>query len=643
MNRRPLLELEGVGRSFDPDGRTGVHGVSFRIHHGEFVAIIGPSGAGKSTLLNIMGLLDRFDTGIVRFNGTDIGTLSEPQRDELRAKQIGFVFQSSFVLGDQSALHNAALGLRVRGAPLELRTRLAFTALEDVGIAQRWNVEGRWLSGGERQRLAIARATAGRPALILADELTGNLDSENGARVLGQLRALNSNGTTVVVITHDATIAAAADRQIRIVDGHATELASTQPDRRPETLPDPLPSPPKGWRRRLRAIADDCADAISAMSARALRSTLLVLAFTLGVSGLVAAAGLSETAATQVSERLTHAALDEVRIRAPGGAGLLNLEDERLATWVAALRELPHVTEVGFVATAPATSANLRRLPGSMSPPDEYFLVTASAEYIRMMGGSDQAAASLDLLGSSNIRGGAWVGADAETAFELAPPGPGSTMWIGSRRVDVLGSFEAGDREPQLDRTVVVTRDILEGLTEVGVTIVLRTEPGYPAVVADAAPLALDPGSPGTFDVETVADLRSLRFGVANDLGAFVGVLSAILLALAAISASTTMYLSVQARAPEIALRRALGASKFDVARLFVAEGVTIGIAGGGLGALIGTAVALVLAMQRSWTPVLPPHITALALGLGLATGLVSSIVPAWLASRYQPAQAIRA
>lgn len=647
MNSAPLIELRGVGRWFDGAGTSGIRDVSFCIEQGEFVAIVGPSGAGKSTLLNLLGLLDRPDAGTLLIEGIDTSTFSERKRNEVRAAQIGFVFQSAFVLGDQSALHNAALGLRVQGVGLNARAAQAYSALREVDIESKWSTEGRLLSGGERQRLAIARAIANRPAVILADEPTGNLDIANSQRVIAQLKALNNKGTTVIIITHDDVIAAEADRQIRIVDGQATEIGSSVQNRDPSTR---VSSDPDGSRldKKVslpsnRGILDDFSDAIAAMSARVLRTVLLMFAFVLGISGLIAATGMSETAAAQVSERLTQAALDEVKIYVPGGAELLLADNSQLDDWVDSLRELPHVVSIGYVATAPANSSRIRRLADSAPPPpNEYFLISASSEYVKMMGGEPEGPTTIELAGSHQITRGAWLGSAVADELAVATPGQGSTIWVAGEQVEVLGTFGAGERSPQLAKTVVVTSDVLQRVTAVGVTIVIRTEPGYPAAVADAAPFALNPGNPAAFNVETVADLRQLRYGVANDLGILVAVLSAILLALAAVSASTTMYLSVQARAPEIALRRALGASRVDIARLFVAEGVLIGVVGGAAGALVGTLGALLVAHLQGWAPVLAAHTAPLSVGLGLLTGLVSAIVPSWVASRYEPAQAIR-
>ncbi len=658
MSGLPLIELSQISRTFDPDERSGVRGVSLTIAEGEFVAIVGPSGAGKSTLLNVLGLLDRPDSGSYFFRGEDIGALGEGARNRLRSSCIGFVFQSSFVLSDQSALSNAALGLRIQGVPMARRSALAWMALSQLGIRSQWATAGRLLSGGERQRVALARAIATRPALILADEPTGNLDTENGEIVISHLRKLNAGGTTIVIITHDPAVAARADRQIEIVDGVAAELSiesPTQASRQSsggaehasrQSSGDLTQRPIVGIDapRRLRdTLSDDFADAISALNERLFRSFLLALAFTLGISGLITSIGLSESASAQVAERLTAAALDEVRISPPGGYQLLGEDRETLATWMRELADLPHVEEVGYLAMVPASSAHIRRLgQDDEQPPLEYFLVAASPSYLQMIGAQPQHGTSFEFQDDSAIGSAAWIGEDAAEGLGITSPGPGSTMWATGRQLDVAGTFAAGTRAPEASRFIVVTPDVIAGLSQVDVTIVIRTELGFPATIAEAAPLVLDPASPGTFRVETVADLRNLRFGVSNDLGALIGLLSLILLSLATISASTTMYVSVQSRAHEIALRRAIGASRFDVARLFLAEGLLVGAVGGASGAIVGTTAGLLTAISRGWTPVLPPEMAFVGVGLGILTGLVSAVVPAWAASRREPATAIR-
>jgi putative ABC transport system ATP-binding protein len=240
---KPVLDVDDVTKSYPGEPPVqALRGVNLTIGQGELVGIVGPSGSGKTTLLQLMGTLDRPTSGHVRITGLDVATMADDEVAYLRATRIGFIFQQFFLAEHATVLDNVADGLLYAGIPLKQRRERALDALEMVGLAQRPHARPTQLSGGQRQRVAIARALVGQPAIVLADEPTGNLDQATGHAILALIDQFHQAGSTIVVITHDRAIAERMPRKVEILDGHIA--ADTGPAADTGLRLRPLAQPP---------------------------------------------------------------------------------------------------------------------------------------------------------------------------------------------------------------------------------------------------------------------------------------------------------------------------------------------------------------------------------------------------------------
>lgn len=704
LGTAPAIEMRGITRIFEGSDRPVLDRLDLVVERGEFLAIIGPSGSGKSTLLNAIGLLDTPTSGTYSLFGKNTEGLSDRERDEMRRDHLGFIFQSSNMLLDETSTTNASMGLRVQGVPYSERLQRTEETLEFLGLSDRASIRTRYLSGGEKQRCAIARALATRPPLILADEPTGNLDSHNSAKVIEILQRINATGCTVLVITHDPEVAAAARRVIRIEDGRlheqsradsdtvpAAEVVSAATDTPVDAPASLAPGEKPATHRRGSFLTDDSIEAISALTSRPLRTLLLGLSFALGVGGLISASGMSESASYQVNQRLLGSEQSTLYISdRDNDQNMLGTyrQGESAQNVADRISALDYVKNTGFVSSvAPADVRITRFSPYEDEPKTAIGLTSTSKTRLEQIGArmNPETLRALEQMNStltqenvadrerSEQLSGAIVSVSAARALGIIPedkaadnatteprPGelptveygiklgglpqvaPGVSIWVDGQLMPVIGLFDPGNSGYEFRNSVIVSPGTLQRTGRGQVTYIAETERGYGKAVAKAIPLALKPAEPSQINVETPSDLQSLRASIASDLGLYVGVLSGILLVLASLSAATAMYLSVQSRTAEIALRRAIGSSKWLIARIFLMEGVMLGVLGGSIGACSGMIATIILSLVQGWQAVLSPGFVVLGVGVGALTGLVSSAYPAWVASRKSPADAMR-
>ena len=712
LGTAPAIEMHGITRVFEGSERAVLDHLDLVVERGEFLAIIGPSGSGKSTLLNAIGLLDTPTSGTYSLFGKNTEGLSDRERDEMRRDHLGFIFQSSNMLLDETSTTNASMGLRVQGVPYGERLQRTEETLEFLGLSDRASIRTRYLSGGEKQRCAIARALATRPPLILADEPTGNLDSHNSAKVIEILQRINATGCTVLVITHDPEVAAAARRVIRIEDGRlheqsradsatapvaeAVPVAGDTPTEVPASAPVDAPASlapgeKPATHRRGSFLTDDSIEAISALTSRPLRTLLLGLSFALGVGGLISASGMSESASYQVNQRLLGSEQSTLYISdRDNDQNMLGTyrQGESAQNVADRISALDYVKNTGFVSSvAPADVRITRFSPYEDEPKTAIGLSSTSKTRLEQIGArmNPETLRALEQMNAtltqqnvadrerSEQLSGAIVSVSAARALGIIPedkaadnatteprPGelpavdygiklgglpqvaPGVSIWVEGQLMPVIGLFDPGNSGYEFRNTVIVSPGTLQRTGRGQVTYIAETERGYGKAVAKAIPLTLKPAEPSQINVETPSDLQSLRASIASDLGLYVGVLSGILLVLASLSAATAMYLSVQSRTAEIALRRAIGSSKWLIARIFLMEGVMLGVLGGSIGACSGMIATIILSLVQGWQAVLSPGFVVLGVGVGALTGLVSSAYPAWVASRKSPADAMR-
>jgi len=641
-----VFELNQVGRQYGSD--PAVHAlvdVDLRLEPGEWLAITGPSGAGKSTLLHIIGCLDRPTSGSYFFEGIDTATLSDKERAGLRSRRIGFVFQSFHLLPYRSVLENVMLAEVYRKQSHRGRRERALAAIERVGLGHRADFLPTKLSGGEKQRVAIARALVGSPSLLLCDEPTGNLDSKSAAGILDLFEALNQQGLTLVVVTHDENVSKRAARRVHIIDGKLTETANGESKRKLARSPSPSVNTSAVSRSGI-TIRDLFDEAIAGMFARPGRMLLTMLGIVIGLTALVATLGLSRTASNRIITQFDELAATEIVVTAkPGPAGA----QPGAIPWDAPTRllRLNGVVAAGTLSAVDVGGALVSSSPVAdpRGQTDFKLSVQAASPDLFTAVRADLEAGRFPDLGHS------------DRADRVAVLGPGAALRLGIVGVEQLPAIAIGDhlypvigilrdvgRQPDLLGSVIIPEGTARqdfGLTRPG-SVIVETQIGATSLIAQQIPLALRPDDPSVLKVVYPPEPQRVRDAVQSDLNILFLMLGGLSLVVGAIGIGNITLVSVIERIGEIGLRRSIGATRRHIAAQFLLESTSLGVIGGILGASLGILIVVAVSAYQVWTPVLDPAVPFLAPVIGGAIGLVSGTYPALRAAHLEPIEAFR-
>jgi macrolide transport system ATP-binding/permease protein len=653
-----LIALENVTKTYEMGETTvqALKGVSLEIKEGEFVSLVGASGSGKSTLLHMIGLLDRPDTGVLRIAGHDTAELSDDAVSRLRSETIGFVFQQFHLLKRMSAFDNVELPLiyaksdTPSASPAEL--------LDRVGLGDRTQHKPNELSGGQQQRVAIARALVRRPRIVLADEPTGNLDSKSGAEIMALLRELHAEGLTVVLVTHEQSIAAAADRTIRVHDGQVVEdmrkpAAHVPPAARPITgAPELKRSRRLNWDLALLNLHQ----AARGLWANKLRTCLSALGIIIGVGAVIVMLALGAAAESSVDHEIANLGSNRLIIT-PNPQNIAGVKQAHGTVSRLTVMEATGID--GRVPTISAVSGEVRgavqavyghnnwstSLQGAMPGyQDIYFAQPAYGRFFTME--ECRQRARVALLGTT-----VWT-----NLFGTANP-VGQWIEINHIPFKVIGVLPAKGSDPNGydddDQIVVPLETAMFRVLGKKYVDWIDTSARSPQVVDASVDQLQDlttewPHIPGlittsySYRVFNMTAVTQALSSVTTTLSIMLASVAAISLVVGGIGIMNIMLVSVTERTREIGLRKALGARARDIQAQFLIEAVALCVTGGFLGIATGWSVTLIIGwFQGAW---MSPTLVSIVLscGFSVAVGVAFGYWPAVLASRLDPIEALR-
>lgn len=645
VNPVPLIDIREITRTFVTGGGVEVHalrGVSLRIYPGEFVAVMGQSGSGKSTLMNVLGCLDRPTSGEYRFAGKDIESFDADGLAWLRREAFGFVFQSYNLLGSTTAVENVEVPAIYAGISQAKRYERAAGLLASLGMSDRMNHTPGQLSGGQQQRVSIARALMNGGQVILADEPTGALDSQSGVEVMTLLRELSDRGHTVIVITHDPTVAAHADRQIEILDGQIVRDTGRSTDRSDAGA-------------TFAGLADDSLAAASiaefgeairmafrSLRANIFRTFLTLLGILIGVASVVAMLAIGQGAQQDIIDRISAMGVNMISIypSSSRGASSASLKQED-ATAIAG--EIPNVQS-----TIPEITGNATLRIGNRDSSSSIIATSANlpqarnwplAQGVFFTDEDSDAYTPVAVIGQTIYAELFEPGADPLGTYMLINNVPFQIIGV----MTTKGSSGFGGRDQ--DEVVFVPLKTggmrLFGRQHLRSLTVAVEDPDFISETEDAvSALLLQRHGVQDFRIRNSAELLESRSESRETFTILLGSVAAISLLVGGIGVMNIMLVSVTERTREIGIRMATGARQSDILLQFLSEALVVSAVGGLLGVLLGVGVGYLI-QSLGTSVIFTPGPMILAFSCAAATGLIFGFAPARKAARLDPVVAL--
>jgi macrolide transport system ATP-binding/permease protein len=659
---RPLIITSNLTRTYRT-GSVEVHalkGVSVTVEEGEFVAVMGPSGSGKSTFLNLLGCLDHPTSGAYVLDGTDVSTMTDDQLAAVRSRSIGFVFQGFNLLPRTSAAHNIEIPLIYTGE--RRRDSPSRALLEAVGLPARGSHTPNELSGGEQQRVAIARSLVNAPAIILADEPTGNLDSVMSDEIMDIFLSLNRAGITILMVTHEESVAAYARRLIKFKDGTIVSDApiarSRQGDGGGIDVAKIRAATVRGPRRRRGILApgelwENMRSAARALLQNKMRAVLTILGILIGVGAVIAMVSVGQGATAGVTQRIQGLGSNFLTVT-PGSANVGGVRQGFGSVSTLTIDDAAAIKSgVGGIAGV-EPEMNSRQQLKYRKNNWLTSVVGTTADYTAVRNWQVDGGAFFTEEDNRVRRNVVVLGQDVVTNLFGGEEAVGKTVKIAGANFRVVGVLEkkgAGGGFFSQDDTAIIPiltmyarfrhqKDVRSiGMTALDKDAIEQVKADVTALLHDRH--RIQEGAAVDFSIVTQQDVLATVQGVSQIMTLLLGAIGGISLLVGGIGIMNIMLVSVTERTREIGIRKALGARRRDIMAQFLIEAIILSGMGGLLGWGLGAVSAGLISTLGKMSVSITVGTVGLALGFSIAVGLFFGIYPARKASRMDPIQAL--